>query len=432
MRLNEAEMLQTRVSRCLILLTLFSAKPVSGQNSPSASIPIRELSAPTAATTEPFASITTVRALSDGRLLVNDPRGRQLILLDAQLRRTKAVLDSAPGTTQSYGASAPIIPYLGDSTLLVDIGAVSLSVINPDGTFGRVMAPPVRSEWGNLSISGAAHDARGNLVFRLDEKRLSTDTDDTLQLRKAFSAPDSFYVVRANFETQRFDTLGRVRYPIGSEAKIAVVSNRTVITMLDDPLPYHDGYAVLSDGSVAFVRGRDYHVDVISPTGQRITGPKLAFDWKRLTDADKQGIIDSVNAAKAARAAASAAAPTNRQRVSGVLGTSAATPRFVDRRERVFEVFDLTPQLIADYYPPLRAGAVKADMNANMWILPTTSAQSRNGELVYDVVNNRGVMMYRVRIPAGRSIAGFGKNGEVYLMSRNAQGWTIERTSIVQ
>ena len=47
---------------------------------------------------------------------------------------------------------------------------------------------------------------------------------------------------------------------------------------------------------------------------------------------------------------------------------------------------------------------------------------------MYDVVNNRGDLSSRARIRVGRSVAGFGRNGVVYLMSRDAaKGWTLER-----
>ena len=87
---------------------------------------------------------------------------------------------------------------------------------------------------------------------------------------------------------------------------------------------------------------------------------------------------------------------------------------------------------IADYYPAIRSGAAKADLDGNLWILPTTSAQAKAGELVYDVVNNRGELFQRVRLPVGRSIAGFGHNGIVYLMYREGTtGWFLERTKIL-
>ena len=55
------------------------------------------------------------------------------------------------------------------------------------------------------------------------------------------------------------------------------------------------------------------------------------------------------------------------------------------------------------------------------------------GELVYDVVTPKSGLAYRVRLPAGRSIAGFGHDGIVYLMSGSAaQGWTLERVRIMR
>jgi hypothetical protein len=84
-----------------------------------------------------------------------------------------------------------------------------------------------------------------------------------------------------------------------------------------------------------------------------------------------------------------------------------------------------------DYYPPIRERSVRADRDNNIWILPTTTAYSNSGELVYDVVNRAGKLFERVRIPEGRSITGFGPGGVVYLMSRDAsRGWVIEKTRV--
>ena len=86
---------------------------------------------------------------------------------------------------------------------------------------------------------------------------------------------------------------------------------------------------------------------------------------------------------------------------------------------------------IADYYPPLRSGAAMADRDGNLWLLPTTSSQSRQGELVYDVVNAGGQLFQRVRVPLGRLIVGFGQGGVVYMTSGDrAAGYTLERTKL--
>ena len=44
---------------------------------------------------------------------------------------------------------------------------------------------------------------------------------------------------------------------------------------------------------------------------------------------------------------------------------------------------------IADYYPAICPGAVRADLDGNLWILPTSSAQSKAGELIYDITRAR-------------------------------------------
>jgi hypothetical protein len=72
-----------------------------------------------------------------------------------------------------------------------------------------------------------------------------------------------------------------------------------------------------------------------------------------------------------------------------------------------------------------------ADLDGNLWILPTSSAQSQHGELVYDVVNPKRGLFERVRLPIGRSIAGFGKGGVVYLQAGDlATGFTLERATV--
>ena len=83
------------------------------------------------------------------------------------------------------------------------------------------------------------------------------------------------------------------------------------------------------------------------------------------------------------------------------------------------------------YWPAIRTGAVIADRDNHLWILPTTSAQSRNGELVYDMVNANGDLIERVRAPVGRQVAGFGKGGVVYLLSGDkTKGFYLERTRL--
>src|SRR5690349_19112755 len=59
------------------------------------------------------------------------------------------------------------------------------------------------------------------------------------------------------------------------------------------PVETTASWAVLSDGTIGFVPGRGYHVDWILPDGTKDATAKLPFDWKRLSDAEKQHLVDS-------------------------------------------------------------------------------------------------------------------------------------------
>lgn len=405
---------------------------------------IRTLATPDARSAMRFGSVLNVRALPGGKLLVNDGARRQVSLLEATFATRTIVIDSVAIGGQGYGAFAtPLIPYLGDSTLFVDGGSSSLVVMAPNGSIARVMAAPRPSDIRYLASSGSGVDARGNLVYRGVFVNMRTEPLNGSKTATVTFTPDSSPILRANFDTRSVDTLVRVRSSPGTRITAEEKSGRSVRVMLINPLWATDDWAVLADGSVAFVRGHDYHVDILHADGSMTNGPKLPFDWKRLSDEDKQALVDSVKLDRervSAAAKAGALDPTGKAsavvtappqgfvvmksaldgtRDAGIANPITLTTEFVPLKE------------IADYWPPIRAGAARADADGKLWILPTTSAQSQNGELVYDVVSNRGVLVERVRIPAGRSIAGFGKGGVVYLMTRDADGWTLERTRVV-
>ncbi|MEO7360071.1 MAG: hypothetical protein ABI120_07070 [Gemmatimonadaceae bacterium] len=442
-------------------------------------VPVRELSPADAKTTGHFGNIFGLRALKDGGVLVNDGIRRQLVALDPTFTRRTVVIDSVAEGGQSYGPRAsPLIPYLADSSLFVDGTSLSLLVLDPFGKVAHVMSAPKPSDLRFLASSASGVDAQGNLVYRAP-MIMTRNASNVPSAPGAMAAPppppDSSAIVRANFETRMVDTVGRVKTQGGMRTNMTTgADGKMNIIMTINPLNTVDDWAVLSDGSLAFVRGHDYHIDWIKPDGRTFSSAKLPFDWKRLTDEDKQALIDSARtaqekqmadnkaaagtpgaAANAARAGAEVAAMSAmagavggggggmevRVVVAGPGGggasggpvmafSSSGGPGGIQSMTPKIEFVPLKE--IPDYYPAIRAGATKADLDGNHWILPTTSAQATSGELVYDVINNKGELFQRVRLPVGRSIAGFGHNGVVYLMYRDAElGWLLERTRIL-
>jgi hypothetical protein len=309
-----------------------------------------------------------------------------------------------------------------------------------------------------LSQANAGVDAEGRLVYRMPIRLQATPPRNPGEMMVMPPPADSALIVRADFATRTLDTIAQVKTASLSRMQMSTgPDGRMTAKTTVNPLPQMDEWAILSDGAIALVRGSDYHIDWINPDGSRTSSPKMPFDWRRLTDEDKQALIDSARTAReestrradSIRAAGGAVDGAGGRGAAGGDGARAAMETMVIARSAVGvaggggggvpvtnmivpEVDYVPLKDIPDYYPPIRASAARGDLDGNLWILPTTSAQSNAGELVYDVVNRKGELFQRVRIPAGRSIAGFGKGGLVYLMWRDADaGWFVERTRIL-
>jgi hypothetical protein len=215
-----------------------------------------------------------------------------------------------------------------------------------------------------------------------------------------------------------------------------------------NPLASIDDWAALPDGAVAVLRGQDYHIDWFNADGSRVTSPKMPFDWKRLSDSEKTVIVDSTKKAVARQFAdASIAGSAGGGGMEGGHGGGPAghsltilrldapdggpPPKSGPGAGTSVSAPDVVPPgELPDYLPPiLRTGNMVADPVGNVWILPSTSAQSAGG-LLYDVVNRRGELFQRVRIPAGRALVGFGANGAVYMTHRDSTGQHLERASL--
>lgn len=63
--------------------------------------------------------------------------------------------------------------------------------------------------------------------------------------------------------------------------------------------------------------------------------------------------------------------------------------------------------------------------------MPAAVTAAMMAPLVYDVVNRKGELVYRVQLPPGRQIVGFGPNGAVYLTVREGREVFLEKTRVV-
>jgi hypothetical protein len=387
-----------------------------------------------------------VRELPDGRVLVNDAGRRRLLLFDSSLAQAAVLADSGSGVTFSYGNRVTsIIPYLGDSTLFVDLTGRTYLVLDGKGAETRVMSPARPADL-QFSTSGSlgtpGFDAQGRMVYRVSPfPRIPALTPGKQFTTPSF--PDSNPLLRADFDTRTADTLAWLRSQKILISTTYIEGGGVRLSPVFVPLTILDDWVMLPDKTIAILRGRDYHIDWISPDGTRSSGPRMAFDWKRLSDDDKAAIVDSAKVALDRQRAGLPATGTAAAMGMGGGGNpdhgmtimpsapsdGSPPPRSSTEMSggAAFRAQIAPASELPDYYPPIiRTGGIKVDPQGNIWILPTTSAQAGAG-LLYDVVNRKGEVFRRVRLPAGRVLQGFGIHGGIYVTSRETTGTHLER-----
>ena len=436
--------------RTHILALLALAPAIAAAQTPT----VRLINAPDATSKPEFSMVAAVRQLAGGRLLVNDINNRQLTILDPGLANAFILADSTSGLANSYGIRAGgLIAYVGDSTLFVDPAGLSMFVIDPGGKIARVASVPRSQDASSLGsnlLGTPGVDAAGRLVYRSAGLRI------TQQGGKGSGGgpvvpdfPDSSAIVRVDLATRKVDTAAYYKIP---KTKMNIVQSDKGVTMTSElnPMPIVDDWAVLSNGSIAIVRGQDYHVDILKADGTVSSAAKIPFDWQRLSDEDKVAVIDS---AKSALERARAAGPADGNAVvaGGRAGGGGAGPGgmvVMSFRTTTTDGGDggggigskiasmgggMTPTFISaselpDYRPAFSQGAARADADGNVWVRTSTTRAGAIGGAIYDVINGQGALIDRIQMPAGRTVVGFGKGGIVYMVARDKTGAWIERT----
>ena len=402
--------------------------------------------------TDMFGSISAVRTLPGGRVLVNDLVRRQLLLLDSTFAKEATVADTTAATGNAFsGRSAGLIAYRGDSTLFIDPASLSMLVIDGQGKVARVMAVP-RPNDAPFMVGGPfgtpGFDSNGRIVYRgftrpnLPPPPSGNAPQTAMRIPEQ---PDSAPILRVALTTRTLDTASFFKIP-KTRASVVQTDRGVSVTMIMNPMPVVDDWTLLPDGTLAIVRGADYHVDWLAPDGSRVTTPKIPFEWQRLSDEAKVSFLDSAktameaNRARAMSAAGSGAGPMSPAPVGDGGGGGMVVMRFdgasggpagpgglgAGNRSPVAvappAISMVPPTDLPDYRPAFGTGATRADLAGNLWIRTSKVA---NGGPVYDVVNRQGVLIDRVAFPFGRVIAGFGA-GVVFLGVRDDKGARLE------
>jgi len=418
--------------------------------------PLRPLG-PALATSEPMGAVAAVQALPGGRLLVNDPLKRQVVLLDSMLKPISVVADTTPATKNAYGArNGGLLPFRGDSALFVDPNSLSMLVIDPAGKIARIMAAPRANDVFFLlggPMGNPGFDGKGRLVYRSTGFGPRPAPSAPGQPFTPPALPDSVPIVRYDLGTRKLDTAAFVKVYAPKFNVVQTENGGMRMSTFINPIPEVDDWAILPDGTIAIVR-KDYHVEFVDAEGRRTSGPKIPFEWQRLTDSAKVAIIDSSKAAFERMRAGGPGGPGGGPMIIAQVGPGGGPPpgagvgaggATVIVRERVGDgaappprggpsgtapsgpppLAFVSPNELPDYRPAFSNGSVRADAEGKLWVRIMSPKPASGPE--YDVIDRTGKLVDRVVIPAGTTIAGFGAGGVVYLGVRDAAGVHVVR-----
>ena len=242
-----------------------------------------------------FTAITSVRELSDGRILVTDPQDLQLVVADFRAGDSKQISRRGQGPGE-YGMAAPLHGIGGDSSLMADFMGRRILLLDGDKVVATIPAdnPIIRATQGFVRYA----DRFGHV---LSLKSAEAPTGESVT-----GVRDSSTVLRFHRTTGKVDTITKVLdRPVertvvrNAKGEISSSSFRALRLRVGEQFIMHP------DGWIAVVRINPFRVDWRSPEGRWTLGAPLPVPVIRMTEKEK--------AASRARTAASRAAnPSSR------------------------------------------------------------------------------------------------------------------------
>jgi len=349
------------------------------------------LGEPTGTLADDFGSIQTVREMPDGRVLVADPLGRALYLVDLDAG-TRTVVGSEGEGPGEYLQPDAVWPLPGDSTLLVDLGNGRLVALGPDLSFGPTM-PIVMGEpslgGGLVLATPQGVDRAGRVYAPSRGGGLSAEP------------PDSGAILRIDRASQRFDTVGA--FKLEGQIRTVTSSGRgRGVRVSPIPLSPEDAWGVAPDGAVAVARAGEYRLDWLAPDGTVVQGPVTPHAPLPLGTAEKEE-WDAERSREPGLSVSVSISP----------GGAAETSFTRGGRGRASGGTDLSQFDWPEVLPPIHSGRLPIDPRSRAWVRRHVGA---GGPTTYDVFDRDGVRVGTVALDPDRQVIGFGADA-VYVVA---------------
>jgi hypothetical protein len=348
------------------------------------------LDKPTAVLSEDFGAIQTIRELPDGRVLVADPLGLALYVVDLDAGERSVVGSEGQGP-EEYRQPDAVWPLPGDSTLLVDLGNGRTVALGPDLAFG----PTAPISTGELQPGRP-------LVLALPQGVDGAGRIYTRAMGGGLGGgayPDSAAILRIDRGTRAADTAATFKIQSVQQSTSGGAGNQNV-QISPIPLSPEDAWGVAPDGSVVVARAGDYHVEWIAPDGRVSKGPTASFDPVRIRTAEKEEYLTELGRAGGGIA-------VGVQMVNGQMSMSFA------RGGRPGGEREIDRYTWPDQKPAFYSGRIPVDLLGRAWLRRHVRAGQ---DSTYDVFDGDGNRVGTVLLENGKRVVGFGQDA-VYVVA---------------
>jgi hypothetical protein len=372
----------SRTIRVLAIASVLTLPEVAGAQS----VQVKTIGKPEVEYSEPFTALAGARELKDGRVVTVDPRDKTVQVIDLKTQSALKVGREGSGPGE-YGLPMTLLALPADSSAVPDPLNSRLLVVLPDGKVGGFIMTSGGGGGGfRMGALPRKSDGRGNLYWATPGVTLPSGDGPP-------KISDSAAVIRWNYGAKKTDTVALLALPKGSSQVSGGRGNVNVQIGGGNPFTARDEWAVAPDGRVAVLRAGDYHVEWISPNGQKTVGAPIKYERLKVTEAHRaewrEGRKNSIGIMMRNE--------NGRMSAQAVPGGGAGAPEPTDWPE---------------YLPPFLGDPAQVAPNGQLWVRRTAPA---GAPPTYDVIDAAGKLVNHVVLPKKTRLVAFG-NGVVYLV----------------
>jgi len=343
--------------------------------------PVLVLDQPETTLGRSFLQVSNVVELGDGRIALAELRDKTFLFADFATGEATPVgvhadtIANPEGSPGMHKYPGYVLRLWGDTLGLIDFATERTTLWNERGEFLGVLGG--RKVGGQNQPLYYDHLGRG---YKEDVRGVLGGLEPGDELRF-----DSLNVLRIAPGDTVADTVARLKLPVWGRGQFGETM-KIVSTIFSG----RDIFGVLPDGSIWVARAGNYSVDWRSPSGDWTHGSARSFTKVPVSQVEKDTFLERLRQQMA--------------QMGAPAGIELSYP-------------------FADEKPPFVAGSTNPA--GEVWL--QRSRAYEDSVPVYDVVGRDGGYVRTVQLPRNATLGGFGRDGRVYLILREADRQLVAR-----